>query len=46
MITDTAIFRYPYYHKAGDTSDKLDFERMARVVEGPGFVVSALAEEK
>jgi len=46
MITDTAIFRYPYYHRAGDTYEKLDFEKMARVVEGTGFVLSALANEK
>jgi Zn-dependent M28 family amino/carboxypeptidase len=34
MITDTAPFRYPYYHTADDTVDKLDFEKMARVVRG------------
>lgn len=46
MITDTALFRNPYYHTPYDTADKLDFERMARVVEGVGRVVEALAEEK
>jgi peptidase M28-like protein len=34
MITDTALFRYPHYHKATDTPDKLDYPRMARVVAG------------
>lgn len=34
MITDTAFFRYPHYHRATDTPDKLDYERMARVTEG------------
>ena len=34
MITDTAPFRYPHYHEATDTPDKLDYERMARVVAG------------
>ena len=34
MVTDTAPFRYPYYHSAQDTPDKLDYERMARVVAG------------
>ncbi|HEX6529859.1 MAG TPA: M28 family peptidase, partial [Burkholderiales bacterium] len=31
MITDTAFYRYPHYHRASDTPDKLDYERMARV---------------
>jgi hypothetical protein len=34
MITDTALFRYPHYHKLSDTPDKLDYPRMARVVAG------------
>ena len=34
MITDTAPFRYPHYHTAKDTPDKIDYERMARVVRG------------
>jgi len=43
MITDTAIFRNPYYHTPNDTPDKLDFPRMARVVEGVRRVVETLA---
>ena len=31
MITDTALYRYPYYHTAQDTPDKVDHERLARV---------------
>jgi Zn-dependent M28 family amino/carboxypeptidase len=34
MVTDTAPFRYPHYHRASDTPDKLDYERLARVVDG------------
>jgi len=34
MITDTALFRYPHYHKPTDTPDKIDNERLARVVKG------------
>ena len=34
MITDTAFYRYPHYHRASDTPDKLDYERMARVTLG------------
>ncbi|MFL6673456.1 MAG: M28 family peptidase [Massilia sp.] len=43
MITDTAFLRYPYYHTAGDTEDKLDYESMARVVNGLARTIVALA---
>ncbi|MEQ8785811.1 MAG: M28 family peptidase [Pirellulaceae bacterium] len=43
MITDTAPFRYPYYHRPQDTPDKLEFDRMTRVVEGLIPVVADLA---
>jgi len=33
MITDTALYRYPHYHRPTDTPDKVDFERLARVVK-------------
>lgn len=45
MITDTALFRYPYYHTPLDTADRLDFDRMARVVEGVQRVVESLSAE-
>jgi len=44
MVTDTAPFRYRYYHTREDLPDKMDFERMARVVEGLEGVVRRLAE--
>jgi len=31
MVTDTAPFRYPFYHTSADTPDKVDFDRLARV---------------
>jgi hypothetical protein len=34
MITDTALFRYPHYHQPTDTPDKVDVEKLARVVKG------------
>jgi Peptidase family M28 len=34
MITDTAVYRYPHYHKPTDTPDKVDGEKLARVVKG------------
>ena len=44
MITDTAPFRYPHYHTADDTPDKVDYDRTARVVAGIARVVRELAE--
>jgi Zn-dependent M28 family amino/carboxypeptidase len=43
MVTDTAPFRYPHYHTVADTPDKLDYDRMARVVTGLQRVVEDLA---
>jgi Zn-dependent M28 family amino/carboxypeptidase len=34
MVTDTAPFRYPHYHTAEDTPDKIDHPRFAAVVRG------------
>ncbi|MDJ0876149.1 MAG: M28 family peptidase [Desulfobacterales bacterium] len=34
MITDTAFYRNRAYHTSGDTADRLDYARMARVVDG------------
>lgn len=42
MVTDTAMFRYPQYHEAEDTVDKVDFGRLARVVRGLDQVVETL----
>lgn len=39
MITDTAPFRYPHYHSLKDMPDKLDYDRLARVVAGLEQVV-------
>jgi Zn-dependent M28 family amino/carboxypeptidase len=43
MVTDTAPFRYPWYHTADDTPDKIDYERLAHVVDGLQAVVEAVA---
>jgi hypothetical protein len=42
MVTDTAPFRYPWYHGAQDTPEKLDYDRLARVVSGLDDVVADL----
>jgi Zn-dependent M28 family amino/carboxypeptidase len=43
MITDTAPFRYPWYHTADDTPDKIDFDRLAHVIDGLEAVVKSIA---
>jgi len=44
MVTDTAPFRYPYYHSAADTPDKLDYNRFALVVSGMQKVIEGLGK--
>lgn len=43
MVTDTAPFRYPQYHQHDDTPDKIDCDRLARVVLGLEHVIAKLA---
>ena len=43
MVTDTAPFRYPYYHSSNDTPDKLDYDRFTLVVSGIEKVIQELA---
>jgi hypothetical protein len=43
MVTDTAPFRNPHYHLPSDTPEKLDYERLARAVEGLTAVARDLA---
>jgi Zn-dependent M28 family amino/carboxypeptidase len=43
MVTDTALFRYPYYHGAEDTAEKIDYERLSRVVWGLEGVIAEMA---
>jgi hypothetical protein len=42
MLTDTAVFRYPHYHTRHDTPDKIDYDRLARVVVGVERIVKNL----
>jgi hypothetical protein len=42
MVTDTAPFRYPHYHRPTDTPDKVDTESLARVVKGMERVIRDL----
>jgi len=43
MVTDTAFYRNKNYHSPDDTPEKLDYGRMAKVVEGVYATVLAYA---
>ncbi|MCH7916257.1 MAG: M28 family peptidase, partial [Deltaproteobacteria bacterium] len=34
MMTDTAFYRNPHYHRGTDTPEKLDYSRMADLTRG------------
>lgn len=46
MITDTSFLRNPHYHRATDTPDTLDYERMARATVGVAGGIARLAGGK
>jgi Zn-dependent M28 family amino/carboxypeptidase len=43
MITDTAFLRNKHYHERSDTAEKLDYMKMAQVVQGMWAVIHAEA---
>ncbi len=43
MVSDTALYRNPNYHRKTDTPDTLDYRRFARVVMGLTHVVEELS---
>lgn len=43
MATDTAPFRSRHYHQESDTPEKLDYDRLARVIAGLEQVIEDLA---
>ena len=45
MVTDTAFNRYPHYHRASDTPEKLDYDRMALATLGLAGMIRDLARE-
>ncbi len=44
MVTDSANFRYRHYHRPTDTPEKLDFIKLAHVVEGISVVVREIED--
>jgi Zn-dependent M28 family amino/carboxypeptidase len=45
MLTDTAFYRNPNYHRATDLPHTLDFEKMAEAATGVALSIQKLAEE-
>jgi Zn-dependent M28 family amino/carboxypeptidase len=45
MVTDTAPFRYPHYHRETDTPDKLNYRALGLAARGLESVVRALAHD-
>lgn len=44
MITDTALFRYPHYHRPTDTVDKIEFKRYTALVDALATTIAQLAK--
>ena len=45
MVTDTALFRDPYYHTANDTPDHIHYDYLARVTAGLHQVIADIANK-
>ena len=43
MVTDTALYRYPHYHTAEDTPDKITYQPFAEATQGLFFCFQDLA---
>lgn len=44
MLTDTALFRYPHYHRATDTPDKVNIEMLARITRSIELALRGMAK--
>lgn len=44
MLTDTALYRDPNYHRASDRPEQLNYDALARVTRGIEAIVRALAK--
>ena len=42
MITDTAVYRDPHYHRGSDTAERLDYEKMTRLVDALAAALAAM----
>ena len=46
MLTDTALFRNPHYHRPTDLPDRLDYHAMTELVKGLGQALILLDERR
>ena len=44
MVTDTALFRYPFYHTTNDTPDKLNYKALTKAASGLLTVIEELGK--
>ena len=44
MVTDTAFYRYSYYHTAGDTPDRLTYSPFTEATQGLFLCFKSLSE--
>jgi len=44
MVTDTALYRYPYYHTPEDTPEKANYDKLARITIGLGQTIRDLLQ--
>jgi len=45
MVTDTALFRDPYYHTARDTPAHIHYDHLARVTAGLHQMIENIANK-
>ena len=46
LVTDTGPYRYPYYHSYEDSIDKINFIKLAQVINGLAHVIKDLANDR
>ena len=46
MVTDTAPYRYPWYHTPEDRPDKVQYDRLSSVVDGLEAAIQTLAARR
>lgn len=46
MITDTAFYRYPYYHTPEDTYEKISYNKLAEVAKGLYYILLELSKSR
>ncbi len=44
MVSNTALYRTPYYHSSQDTWEKLDYRRMALLTDGMKKIIGKIAD--